>query len=96
MVKTERFYLLRSRHEELPHNKEENPWVPWYDKTFGFVIKATSEKKARKIAQERSGDETGIWGFNDNEVWTDPDLVSCIPLEQYNGDPVVIYRDKRA
>lgn len=41
--------------EDLPD--DDNPWEPWYDKCFGFVIRAINEKEARKIAQANAGDE---------------------------------------
>ena len=37
--------------------KRNSPWDPWYDKSFGFVIRAETEEKARKIADENAGDE---------------------------------------
>ncbi len=38
-------------------NKDDNPWDPWYDKCFGFVIKAESVEHARVIADGNAGDE---------------------------------------
>ena len=37
----------------------ENPWSPWYDKAFGFVVRAETEEEARKLANEEGGDEVG-------------------------------------
>lgn len=90
-------YLLRPR-MDLPDNKEENPWKPWYNKAFGFVIKAKNEEIARKIAQENSGDETtkhkGEQNFSyDNPVWTEEKYATCIPIEEYDGKLPVIMRD---
>ena len=33
----------------------DDPWEPWYDKAFGFVIRAESDQKAREIANEKWG-----------------------------------------
>ena len=41
--------------DNLPDN--ENPWNPNYDKVWGFVICASSEKEARKLASQNAGDE---------------------------------------
>ncbi|MFA5165656.1 MAG: hypothetical protein WC481_08880 [Candidatus Omnitrophota bacterium] len=46
-----KLWLLRPK-EGLPENEGPlNPWEPWYDKTFGFVIRAETEGEARKIAK---------------------------------------------
>lgn len=45
-------YLLRPIHKE-----GDDPWEPWYDKAFGFVIRAKSEEKARELANGHAGDE---------------------------------------
>ncbi len=49
-----KLWLLRPN-EDL--NKDDNPWDPWYDKCFGFVIKAGSVASARVIADGNAGDE---------------------------------------
>lgn len=35
----------------------DDPWEPWYDKCFGFVICADTEARARAIADENACDE---------------------------------------
>jgi len=40
-----------------PHLIALERWVPWFDKVFGFVIRAKNEIEARKIAQENAGEE---------------------------------------
>jgi hypothetical protein len=30
-------------------------WEPWYDKAFGFVVRANSETEARKLASGDAG-----------------------------------------
>lgn len=42
--------------EYLP--SADNPWDPWYDKAFGFVVRAETEEEARKLANEAGGAET--------------------------------------
>ena len=53
-------------------------WDPWYDKAFGFVIRAPDEQTARAIAQKESGDEASY----DKSIpaWTDPRNSSCKEL----------------
>jgi len=41
--------------ENLPDN--DNPWEPWFDKAFGFVVRAKNKDEARKFANEEAGDE---------------------------------------
>jgi len=47
-------WLLRPR-EDLP--VEDNPWEPWYDKAFGFVVRAKTEAIARQLANADGGAE---------------------------------------
>lgn len=56
---------------------EDNPWEPWYDKNFGFVINADTEKEARKIAQENGADETYMWN-----AWIDENYSTCVELSK--------------
>lgn len=35
----------------------DNPWEPWYDKAFGFVVRAETSEEARMIADRNAGDE---------------------------------------
>lgn len=48
-------------------------WTPWYDKAYGFVVRAADEAAARTAAAGRAGDEGA-------EVWTDPASTSCVEL----------------
>ena len=41
--------------ENLKNN--DNPWKPWYNKSFGFIVRAETEAEARKYADENAGDE---------------------------------------
>jgi hypothetical protein len=47
-----KLYLLRPIHKE-----GDDPWDPWYDKAFGFVVRAEDEKEARELAHGEAGDE---------------------------------------
>jgi len=44
-------WLLRPS-SNLPDDRAKNPWIPWYDKCFGMVIRAETEEDARKLADE--------------------------------------------
>lgn len=50
------------------------PWDPWYDKIFGFVIRADIERRARDIAAAEDYDQ------ETQAAWYDPSLVSCTEL----------------
>lgn len=56
-----KLWLLRPK-ENLG---KDDPWDPWYDKPFGYVIRAETEKEARQMAEaERVGDiRVGAWLF---------------------------------
>jgi hypothetical protein len=63
------------------------PWVPWYDKVFGFLVEAKDEQEARQLASNEAEGE----GMN---VWLDSSLTTCIPLPEARR-PQVILRDHR-
>lgn len=58
---------------------------PWYDKAFGFVVRAESKDEARRIASEEAGDEGAA-------AWLDPAQTTCAMLEDA-GDPGILLRD---
>lgn len=64
-----------------PHN----PWSPWYDKAFGFVVRAWDEASARELAAVEAGDEKAI-------AWLDETLSTCEELLP-DGDAVIIVQD---
>lgn len=72
-----------------------NPWDPWYDKAFGFVVRAETEKEARQFIGKEAGDETrnGSPGGGERpDVWTNPKFSSCVELTA-EGDKGIIIRD---
>ena len=64
----------------------DNPWNPWYDKAFGFVIRAGTEDEARKLADGEAGDE------NHDRPWLDPNLSVCEELTS-DGPVEIVIRD---
>jgi hypothetical protein len=67
------------------------PWEPWYDKAFGFIVAATDEASARacvlpaagsEVARDRDSDD-----FDDDgnqpvalNPWLDPALSTCVAV----------------
>lgn len=86
-----KLWILRPR-PDLPKGFK-NPWDPWYDKAFGFVIRAETEAEAREYASNRhvTGDEASEY----SEVWLSPDYTYCLELE-IEGKVGVIIRDFRS
>ena len=76
-----KLWLLRPISDE----DTSSPWNPWYDKAFGFVVRAKTETSARKLASEMSGDES-------SSAWHDAALSSCVELTN-DGPAEVIIRD---
>ena len=60
-------------------------WEPWYDKAFGFVVRAENEYNARLLASKDAGCEEA-------SAWLDPAQSSCEELAS-NGEGEVIMRD---
>lgn len=80
-------YLLK------PIDPDTGPWDPWYDKAFGFVVRAASPAEAREIADANAGDENRERG-NPNPIspWLDPKLSTCRVLHP-DGEAGPILRD---
>jgi hypothetical protein len=70
-----KFYIL----------KPKKYWQPWYDKTFGVIVRAENESEARQLASKMAGDEG-------SEVWLDPSTTVCDILLA-EGPPEVIMVD---
>ena len=85
-----RLWLLR------PIEENSEAWSPWYNKSFGFVIRAKTEERAREIANNAGGDETGKIN-NDiyrvgGDLWLDSKQSTCIKLNNI-GEEELIIRD---
>ena len=58
-------------------------WSPWYDKTFGVVVRAKTEETARKLAATASGAEG-------SKAWLDAKYSSCARLLDEGLEEVII------
>lgn len=77
--------------------KNNDPWEPWYDKAFGFVVRAETEEQARAVAMKEAGDEGHRWGAGfkkrmDVPAWTDAKYSTCVELLP-DGPAGVVLRD---
>jgi hypothetical protein len=72
-----KLWLLRPVDDTL------EPWMPWYDRMFGFVIRAEGEKAARKLASSKAGDEGP-------EAWLTPEHSTCVELKADGPEEVVM------
>lgn len=77
-------YLLRPIRDAI-----DDPWGSWYDKCFGFVIRAENEAHAREIADLNAGDENRTSKPN---AWLDPDYSTCEILDG-SGDAGMVMQD---
>ena len=62
-------------------------WEPWYDKCFGYVMRAETELDARRLAHYNHGDEG-------RDVWLDDTVTKCTELTQ-DGEQEIIISDFR-
>ena len=62
-------------------------WEPWYDKCFGFVVRAETEQEARMLAEAAAGDES-----RNEKVWLNAEYSFC-DLLVARGMPGVIIND---
>lgn len=79
-----KLWLLRPREPgDGAVTEDNNPWDPWYDKCFGFVVRAKTEIEARQFAHESAGAENrGEFMYqaiaNTKEPWLDPAYSTCV------------------
>lgn len=58
-------------------------WQPWYDKAFGFVVRAESEEDARNYAADKAGDEG-------REAWLEPESSTCVEITGEGAAEVIL------
>lgn len=90
-----KLWLLRPADKLADDN---NPWSPWYDKAFGFVVAAPSENDARIIADRDAGDENRGSFYDgrkwEGNPWLKPHLSTCVELRPENfTEPGVVLKD---
>jgi hypothetical protein len=74
-----KLWLLR------PVNEALEPWMPWYDRMFGFVVRASDEPRARLLASSKAGDEGP-------EAWLSPAHSTCVELRP-DGQEAIVMED---
>ena len=89
-----KLWLLRPTETLKEHD---NPWKPWYNKAFGFVIRAETGKEARETAHANAGDENrgeflGSRIANTINPWLDSKYSTCVKLT-YKGNSEIILED---
>jgi hypothetical protein len=88
-----KLWLLKPREDLL---SGDNPWDPWYDKAFGFVVRAENEAEARTLANENGGDEVHTRYSDAHDAkyvpWLTPRYSSCVELIA-DGDPGIVLQD---
>lgn len=78
-------------------DKNDNPWEPWYDKAFGFVVRAETEEEARDFAHAEAGAENrgqflGEKTANTKMPWKDARYSTCTELLP-DGESGVVMQD---
>jgi len=66
-----------------------SPWEPWYDKTFGMIVRAVSERSARSIAAQGCA-------YEGEEAWLNSDYSTCIELVPEGNAGVIMVDHARA
>jgi hypothetical protein len=75
--------------------EDDDPWDPWFDKCFGFVVRAPTKRRARELANGAAGQENrGVFLFtkiaDTTTPWLDPKYSSCIELTGAGEEGVII------
>jgi len=76
---------------------DDDPWNPWYDKAFGFIVRAETEEQARQYAHSNAGDENRGSFLNKKIAntktpWLESKYTTCEELTD-SGDAGIIMRD---
>lgn len=90
---TMKLWILEPR-QEVIERQEDNPWEPWYDKGFAFVIRAETERQARELAHKEGGDENKELSQPGAPIfpWLNAKYSTCLTLFAH-GDVEVVIRD---
>lgn len=86
-----------------PVDPTAEPWDEkehWFNKPFGYVVRAETEQEARDLATEHDTNHLAegfieIWTGEKLKPWLDPALALCEELLP-SGAPGVILRDFRS
>jgi hypothetical protein len=82
--------------DNLPETEALNPWCPWYNKTFGLVVRAADENEARRLADELDGPirPQHLPSISDDMAhpWLHPKWSTCVQILP-DGDSEVILTD---
>jgi hypothetical protein len=78
----------------LEVKKNDNPWHPWYNKAFGFVVRAETEQEAREFANSEAGNENQSTE-DTKHPWLDEKYSTCFELTD-DGEEGVVLRDFHA
>jgi len=65
--------------------EDSDKWMPWYDKAFGFIVRAECEEDARAIAANDHRDEG-------KEAWLSNESSTCQQLTD-EGEPEMVMSD---
>lgn len=88
-----KLWLLEAKHD-LP--KDDNPWEPWFNKIFSFVIRAETEDRARQLAQESAADEGNPLEEGSKTAWLDQKYSDCTELLSEGSREVILHDRHRA
>lgn len=78
-----KLWILRPVPKE--DRKGDDPWDPWYDKTFGHVVRAETEEAARELADEDANEEN-----RDHKAWLESKYSTCEVLNADGPSDVII------
>jgi len=78
-----KLWLLSAREDLKDGN---NPWECWYDKSFGFVIRAEDETEARSMADQCGGDEKHTFA----DAWLSAEYSTCVELTAEGESDIII------
>ena len=77
-----KLWILKARTDL---SEQDNPWNPWYDKAFGFVVRAETAEQARQLVMtNEQQDEDGRYLSAWFEVSTDGGIPDAWLSERYS------------
>ena len=83
---------------------ENTPWERFYENSYGFLISANSEERARTLAQENGKEELYDKDkdydydhyFEKIPAWTDPKWSTCVELKPEMFEEEIVMMDFNA
>ena len=88
-----KLWLLKAR-DDIKNIEDSNlnPWEPWFDQNFGYVVRAETEYMARQLASNDGGERVEDPALSKEEAdgWLNSKYSTCIELTADGPEKIIL------